>query len=347
MQEQTQQKLISLSVTGLRRLKNLDVSFEGNDVTGVFGVNGCGKTTLLYVLLCLYNQKNTAFQFNFGTFFKKCSSNEFNTTKITATVSYRIGKVVSDHVVTYKKSVESDRWTPKTSRRPERKVYFFGVSSRTPDKTLCFNESNSECLESMTGDIQRPIEVYVEDKLAKTMVSQVAKELGISKRVVVKQYGSCANAFVASCGIHMLNIPLEHKLFVLDGDLYRTEDDRMSQLMKFYSGTEHNKEAKRKEVLQHISQFNLPEGSQPEQYVHDILVKNIGDKKSEIVELAENIIAPDNPHEYIDKIIDGLGDDENVGLYRIIDEFATHPEWYEYTEPIRQWLINEKKALAL
>ena len=218
---------------------------------------------------------------------------------------------------------------------------------QTPDKTLCFNESNSECLESMTGDIQRPIEVYVEDKLAKTMVSQVAKELGISKRVVVKQYGSCANAFVASCGIHMLNIPLEHKLFVLDGDLYRTEDDRMSQLMKFYSGTEHNKEAKRKEVLQHISQFNLPEGSQPEQYVHDILVKNIGDKKSEIVELAENIIAPDNPHEYIDKIIDGLGDDENVGLYRIIDEFATHPEWYEYTEPIRQWLINEKKVLAL
>ena len=179
------------------------------------------------------------------------------------------------------------------------------------------------------------------------MVSQVAKELGISKRVVVKQYGSCANAFVASCGIHMLNIPLEHKLFVLDGDLYRTEDDRMSQLMKFYSGTEHNKEAKRKEVLQHISQFNLPEGSQPEQYVHDILVKNIGDKKSEIVELAENIIAPDNPHKYIDKIIDGLGDDENVGLYRIIDEFATHPEWYEYTEPIRQWLINEKKVLAL
>lgn len=491
MQEQTQQKLKSLSVTGLRRLKNLDVSFEGNDVTGVFGVNGCGKTTLLYVLLCLYNQKNTAFQFNFGAFFKKCSSNEFNTTKITATVSYRIGKVVSDHVVTYKKSVESDRWTPKTSRRPERKVYFFGVSSsvpsienerttavkytfdgdkslddnilclasrilgikytqisrtrrysknyyhatvhdganyfsismgageqrvlrllelvenvesyslviideidltlhnaalmklvdylvekgktkhiqfvfsshcealtkrkdinvrhllQTPDKTLCFNESNSECLESMTGDIQRPIEVYVEDKLAKTMVSQVAKELGISKRVVVKQYGSCANAFVASCGIHMLNIPLEHKLFVLDGDLYRTEDDRMSQLMKFYSGTEHNKEAKRKEVLQHISQFNLPEGSQPEQYVHDILVKNIGDKKSEIVELAENIIAPDDPHEYIDKIIDGLGDDENVGLYRIIDEFATHPEWCEYTEPIRQWLINEKKALAL
>ena len=70
MIEQSQQRLKSLSITGLRRLKNLEISFEGKDVTGIFGVNGCGKTTLLYVLLCLYNQKNSVSQFNFGNFFK-------------------------------------------------------------------------------------------------------------------------------------------------------------------------------------------------------------------------------------------------------------------------------------
>ena len=382
MQEQSQQRLKSLSITGLRRLKNLNISFEDKEVTGIFGVNGCGKTTLLYTLLCLYNQKNSASQFNFGNFFKKCSANEFEDTEIAADVSYRIGRDIHEPTVYYKKSAGSDRWTPKTSRRPERKVYFLGISSsvpsienerettvnyrfdgdndlengilglarrilgiqytqisrtrrnnkdyyhatvqdganyfsismgageqrvlrlleviekvenyslvvideidltlhnaalmrlidylvekgrsrhiqfifsshcealtkrtdinvrhllQTPVKTLCFNESTPECLESMTGEILRPVEIYVEDILAKTIVAHVAKELGISKRVVIKQYGSCTNAFVASCGMHMLGHSLEHKLFVLDGDLYRTEEECKNQLKKFYSGTE-------------------------------------------------------------------------------------------------------------
>ena len=92
MPEQSQQRLKSLSITGLRRLKNLNISFEDKEVTGIFGVNGCGKTTLLYTLLCLYNQKNPVAQFNFGNFFKKCSANEFEDTEIAADVSYRIGR---------------------------------------------------------------------------------------------------------------------------------------------------------------------------------------------------------------------------------------------------------------
>lgn len=104
---------------------------------------------------------------------------------------------------------------------------------QTPEKTLCFDESNPECLESITGVVSRPIEVYVEDILAKNIVAQIAKELGISKRVVIKLYGSCTNAFVASCGMRMLEQSLEHKLFVLDGDLYRTEIERKNLLKNF------------------------------------------------------------------------------------------------------------------
>lgn len=491
MPTQTQQRLKSLSITGLRRLKSFNISFEDKDVTGIFGVNGCGKTTLLYALLCLYNQKNPAVQFNFGTFFKKCSPNEFDDTEIIADVYYRVGRDVHDVNITYKKSAGSDRWTPKTSRRPERKVYFLGISSsvpsienerettvnytftedndldnnilnlarrilgiqytqisrtkrhhkdyyhatvqdganyfsismgageqrvlrlleviekvesyslviideidltlhnaalmrlvnylvekgrdkhiqfifsshcealtrrkdinvrhllQTPEKTLCFNESNPECLECMTGEVSRPIEVYVEDVLAKTIVSQVAKELGISKRVIVKQYGSCSNAFIASCGIHMLGQSLEHKLFVLDGDLYRTEEERISQLKKYYSGTEPDKEQKRNEVLEHISQLDLPEGEQPEKYINHILCKYVENQNAEIAELAKKIIEPDEPHKYIDDIIEALGDDENIGLYKVIEELSKHPEWSVYTASVRNWLQNEKNNLDL
>ena len=491
MPDQTQQRLKSLSITGLRRLKSLNISFEDKDVTGIFGVNGCGKTTLLYALLCLYNQKNPAVQFNFGTFFKKCTPNEFDGTEIIADVHYRTGRDMHDTNVVYKKSAGSDRWTPKTSRRPERKVYFLGISSsvpsienekettvnytfvgdnnldnsilglarrilgiqytqisrtsrhhkdyyhatvqdgasyfsismgageqrvlrlleviekvenyslviideidltlhnaalmrlidylveegrnrhiqfifsshcealtkrkdinvrhllQTPEKTLCFNESNPECLESMTGVVSRPIEVYVEDILAKTIVAQIAKELGISKRVVIKLYGSCTNAFVASCGMRMLEQSLEHKLFVLDGDLYRTEIERKNLLKKFYSGTEPDKEQKRNEVLQHISQFDLPNGEQPEKFINQILCKDVENQNAEITALAKRIIEPDEPHKYIDDIIDALGDDENIGLYKIIEELAKHPEWSVYTASVRNWLQNQKNNLGL
>lgn len=491
MPEQTQQRLKSLTIKGLRRLKDLNISFENKDVTGVFGVNGCGKTTLLYALLCLYNQKNPAAQFNFGNFFKKCFPTEFDETEIIADISYRIGRDVHDTSVTYKKSAGTDRWAPKTSRRPERKVYFLGISSsvpsienerettvnyrfdgdndlddgilglarrilgiqytqisrtrrnnkdyyhatvqdganyfsismgageqrvlrlleviekvesyslvvideidltlhnaalarlidylvekgrsrhiqfifsshcealtkrkdinvrhllQTPEKTLCFNESNPECLESMTGVISRPIEIYVEDILAKTIVSQVAKELGISKRVIIKQYGSCTNAFVASCGMHMLGQSLEHKLFVLDGDTFRTEEERKNQLKKYYSGTEPDKEQKRNEVLLHISQFDLPDGEQPEMYINHVLINDVENQNAEIVALARSIIEPDEPHKYLDEIIDGLGDEENIGLYKIIEELAKHPEWSSYTASIRYWLMNEKTNLDL
>lgn len=491
MINQSQQKLNSLSITGLRHLKNLTISFNGKEVTGIFGVNGCGKTTLLYTLLCLYNQDNPATQFNFGTFFKKCSPYEFDKTEVIADVQYRTGKDMHDISVTYKKSAGSDRWTPRTIQRPERKVYFLGISSsvpaienekgttvtyrfdgdsvfaenililakrilgiqytrisrtrrhnkdyyhaiiqngssyfsismgageqrvlrlieviekvedyslviideidltlhvaammrlvdylvekgktkhiqfifsshcetltkrtdinirhlfQTPEHTLCFNESTPECLESMTGVISRPVEIYVEDSLAKAIILQVAKELGMVKRVKIRLYGSCTNAFVASCGMKMSDISLEHKLFVLDGDLYRTDEERISLLKKYYSGTELDKEQKRDEVLQHISQLDLPSGIQPEKFINSIVALPIDGQNREIADLARNIIEPNEPHKYIGDIIDGLGIGEEIGLYKIIEELAKHQEWSDYTMSVRQWLNNERIALGL
>ena len=145
----------------------------------------------------------------------------------------------------------------------------------------------------------------------------------------------------------MLGKSLEHKLFVLDGDTYRTEEERKNQLKKYYSGTEPDKEQKLNEVIRHISQLDLPDGVQPEKYINHILTKNIEDQNTEIVSLAKSIIEPDDSHKYLDDIIDGLGDEDNVGLYKIIEELAKHPEWKSYTESVRNWLINEKNKLGL
>lgn len=81
--------------------------------------------------------------------------------------------------------------------------------------------------------------------------------------------------------------------------------------------------------------------------VNHILTNEIENQNSEIVALAKSIIEPDDPHKYLDDIIDGLGDEENVGLYKVVDELAKHPEWSSYTESVRNWLINEKDNLGL
>ena len=145
----------------------------------------------------------------------------------------------------------------------------------------------------------------------------------------------------------MINSSLEHKLFVLDGDRYRTEEERIEQLEKFYTGSESDKEQKRREVLKHISSFDLPDGFNPEKYINQILRNPINGQNEEIVNLAREIIAPNDNHKYLDDIIDGLGVSEEVGLYMIIEDLSKHPEWRVYTNSVRRWLNNEKTVLSL
>ncbi len=53
------QVLKSLHIKQLRGIKNLDINFEGSPVTGIFGLNGSGKTTILQTIMCLYRDKET------------------------------------------------------------------------------------------------------------------------------------------------------------------------------------------------------------------------------------------------------------------------------------------------
>ena len=50
----TPQSLDKVSFTRLKGLHNVEISFVDKPVTAIFGVNGCGKTTVLHALACLY-----------------------------------------------------------------------------------------------------------------------------------------------------------------------------------------------------------------------------------------------------------------------------------------------------
>ena len=51
----SQQRLTHLTINGLRKIINLNISFENKNVTGIFGVNGVGKTTSIGKLAFFYD----------------------------------------------------------------------------------------------------------------------------------------------------------------------------------------------------------------------------------------------------------------------------------------------------
>lgn len=486
----SQQRLKSLSVNGLRRIKNLFISFDDKNVTGIFGANGSGKTTLIYVLLCLYKSQG-GIQYNFGSFFKRCKEHEFDKTKIIASVAYRNTTDVKNVDVTYKKSPGSDRWTPRSTNRPERDVYYFGISKcvplieeeikvtskytfddgnlvsepvrklasrilgikysmishkrcgkkeqyfasiedgseyysvsmgageqrvlrileffenipkyaliiideidltlhtaalnklldyivkisndnhyqvvftshreeliyrtdinirhlfQTPEDTLCFNETTPSCIDRLIGTTSRPIEIFVEDDLAETIVSICADKLEMRERVSIKSFGACTNAFVLSSALHILGNDLSNMLFVLDGDRYKTDNEKLDQIKKHYSGNELEKEAARKQVLKAITSFNLPEGKTPEKFINDTIGNDNPTSNSELQTLANEIIEPIDSHDYINILINKMGDSRPIGLYKIITEFSKHEEWSNYVASIIQWLHQKKDELLI
>lgn len=487
----SQQRLNHLSINGLRRINNLNISFENKNVTGIFGANSVGKTTLIYTLLCIYKAPAGRKNFNFGAFFKRCREHEFDYTQIKAKVHFRNLRDVKDLEYVYQKSPGSDRWTPKTSSRPERNVYYLGISSCVPSieeeikvtqkysyidgaivsdnvktiasrilgiqyssiihsnrgkkdhyhatidngdeyysismgageqrvlrilefldnipnyslvvideidltlhtaalhklldhlvyvannkniqivftshreeiltrndinirhllqtsgGTLCLNEANPECFDCLTGRISRPLEVYVEDDLAATIVAACAEDIGIKKRVSIHHYGSCENAFVLGSALHMMGQQINNKLFVLDGDLYQTAEEKLIQIKKHYTGNEPGKEEARNAVKDIITNFQLPQGISPEQFINQVIKQTIAGSDLEIVKAAEAVIAPIDTHLYIDEVIESIGDTRSVGLYRIIKELRKHNEWSDYVKNVNDWLQNKKSELNL
>lgn len=66
------QFLTSVEFIQLKGLKNLKFSFGNKKVTAIFGTNGCGKSTILHALACLYRPVSCIGEKNYFTrFFKK------------------------------------------------------------------------------------------------------------------------------------------------------------------------------------------------------------------------------------------------------------------------------------
>jgi AAA15 family ATPase/GTPase len=219
------------------------------------------------------------------------------------------------------------------------------IPSTDTTDTICLEETTTECVERLTGECLKPIEIFVEDDLAKALVEEVAHELGIQSKVSIYTYGSATNAFYVVAGLHYSKRLTNNILVVTDGDVYTKPEERIDIMNKVISGNEHDKERLRQNLLKYIVQFNLPEGKSPDAYIHDELIKST--ENNEIIKIANGIIGVNDNHQYTNEIIEKLGGNKDTGLYRIVCELKKLPCWNDYTLPIKGWLSSKIAELKL
>jgi ABC-type transport system involved in cytochrome c biogenesis ATPase subunit len=495
-----------IAIERLKGIRSLDeVSFEDNPITGIFGPNGNGKSTVLHALAAAYRAPAHASSRNYREFFPKLDHDVWNGTRFTVTHS---GTLSGSGTFTnaeehYSKGTITTRWKPLEVRRPIREVVFLGVNSCLPaleqyashdlslavysqltdrldqraldalgrilnsnydsassislpskpsrsylsfdrstdlgckcssvvmgageqrlfamlrliehtrnhalilideldlllhgdalqkliahlhdhctdkDKQIvftshreellgltdwinvrhlhrgpaghqCFYDTDPDSLHRLTGQRERPLEVFVEDGLAEAIVSRLSTELGASRHVRVIRYGSATNCFTVLAGLLLKGENCQNSLFVLDGDVHLEPDDRQTRIDKSCSGNDQRAEEIRIEMPSRIVDLQLPAGVKPEPYIHSMILgldpQNLNVGEREIQDVAKQIVNPPNTHHFVDKVVNDLGESREAQLKGIVALASKSPDWPNYVQPIRNWLLARITALSL
>jgi hypothetical protein len=217
---------------------------------------------------------------------------------------------------------------------------------QTDTATLCFNETNPDCLTRLTGSRIRPLEIFVEDDLGEIIARKVTEELQIARHCAIKRFGSASNSFTLGAGMFLKGENLDNLSIFIDGDLYRTAAEKDAQMKKYFSGNEQDAVQRRNAALSCIREFSLPPATSPEQFINNAL-QQLNDG-SEVCNAANAVQAVQDRHQYVDAILNALGYEDKIqGLTKVVDKLATTPVWINYTNSLRIWLTARMLALHL
>lgn len=214
---------------------------------------------------------------------------------------------------------------------------------QTPTKTLCFNQTKPDALQRLTGSQVRPLEIFVEDDLAFSLIKKICSEERMSKYVSIKPFGAAINCFTATCGAILNNLNnQENMLFVLDGDEYKTDDNKTERIAKVLTGDTAQHIAQRQTAFERITQFVLPDGQRPERYYHSLICAlndaGLTQENLEIVQAARQIVNPGDNHKFFDDIIARMDYTRPVGLSKLVDLVSLTPDWTNIKANIKNWL---------
>lgn len=123
-----------LTIERLKGIRGLDeISFEDKPLTGIFGPNGIGKSTILQALASAYGAPTGCTAAHYKRFFPPLVADIWNGTKFIIEHTYTTGGASATGTVEYRKGTVHTSWQPAPKKRPERHVTYVGVKSCLPD----------------------------------------------------------------------------------------------------------------------------------------------------------------------------------------------------------------------
>lgn len=222
---------------------------------------------------------------------------------------------------------------------------------QTPQKTLCFNQTKPDAFERLTGSQDRPLEIFVEDDLALSLIKKACSEERMSKYVSIKTFGAAINCFTAVAGSILNNLNnQENMLFVLDGDEFKSNDNKTERIAKVLTGDTTLHISQRQTAFDRVSQFIIPDEQSPERYYHSLICDlddaNLNDENLEIVQVARQIVNPGDNHRFFDDIITRMDFTRSVGLNKLADLLSQTADWTNIKSNIKNWL-DKKRSLVV
>lgn len=218
-------------------------------------------------------------------------------------------------------------------------------------KTYCFSNTKPDALRRLTGQQDRPLEIFVEDEMALAIVEYELFRLGMKRVANITRYGAATNCFTLAAGLilsggHNVN----SQLFLLDGDLYTTPELQLDRANAVLSGTEAHAAARRQSCLDGIRKLSAQAGAPPapEAQLHR-MIRNLplqqDEGVNEIIGLAVGVEAVDDTHSFIELIVQTLNVYRPVGLGSIVKVAALSPDWEPYVAELREWLVARRPGV--
>lgn len=214
---------------------------------------------------------------------------------------------------------------------------------QTPQKTVIHNNTNTDSLFRLTGAQIRPYEIFVEDELSKYIVNKIASELGAKRETSIKKFGSIFNGFTVASAARLIGLEnFDNMLFVLDGDDYRTNQQKQSAINKVLTGNVPGYAQMRSDVLSKIVQYELPVGLSPEIHIKNLISAldrdDLNVEEQEMFDVMSDNQNPLDNHEIVTGLQNRLGLIQGVTLTYLINLLAKSPGWITMTQAVRDWL---------
>lgn len=208
-------------------------------------------------------------------------------------------------------------------------------------KTFTMPSAHPDVWQRLTGDSRRTLEVFVEDDLAQAVVNKICFDLGVRRHVETVIVGAASNLFTLAGGLALRGESLGRKLVILDGDVYRAENERNTAINRVITGHGEPVNAVRRGVFEAIKMFSLPHGMWPEKFIHSLLVSGAAGMNPELQDMARTIGMPLERHGFLNCLIERVGERREVAIARIVDEAAKACGWASYVEPVRASIVEK------